>query len=124
MAKKARKKPQSRENGSSSPGLLRQVYPTIARWASGFGWVEFGIAEGLRRGQHFEITRLTSLKGLCKDTHAARSFAMSLAVHARRRAEEEEAPERFKELMTRAITGMESYLDDPTDERKERLHHL
>jgi hypothetical protein len=22
---------------------LSQVYPTIARWASGYGWVEFGI---------------------------------------------------------------------------------
>src|SRR3954452_8968952 len=43
MAKKAGKKPESREKGSPSPGLLQQVYPTIARWASGYGWVEFGI---------------------------------------------------------------------------------
>ena len=43
MAKKAGKKPEPREKGSPSPGLLQQVYPTIARWASGYGWVEFGI---------------------------------------------------------------------------------
>jgi hypothetical protein len=43
MAKKVGKKPESREKGSPSPGLLQQVYPTIARWASGYGWVEFGI---------------------------------------------------------------------------------
>ena len=50
------------------------------------------IAEALRRGQHFEITRLTSLKGLCKDPGAARSFALFLAVHARKKAEEKKAP--------------------------------
>jgi hypothetical protein len=82
------------------------------------------IAEALRRGQHFEITRLTTLKGLCKDPRAARSFALFLAVLARKRAEEKKATERVKGLMDKAIPEMESYLDDPTEERKERLYDL
>jgi hypothetical protein len=82
------------------------------------------IAEGLRRGQHFEITRLTSLKGLCKEPRAAWRFALFLAVHARKIAEEKKATERVKGLMDEAITQMESYLDDPAKERKDRLYPL
>src|SRR5437764_1132455 len=43
MAKRARKKPESSIEESKAIGLLQQVYPSIARWASGYGWVEFGI---------------------------------------------------------------------------------
>src|SRR4051795_11816966 len=43
MAKKAGKKSNPTSGKGSPPGLLRQVYPTIARWASGYGCVEFGI---------------------------------------------------------------------------------
>ena len=43
MAKKVGKKPESKEGGVPPLVSLRQVYPTIARWASGYGWVEFGI---------------------------------------------------------------------------------
>ena len=100
----------------ATPPVPRAVVEKVRKFAE--------IAEGLRRGQHFEITRLTSLKGLCKDPRAARSFAMFLAVHARRMAEEKKATERVKGLMDRAITEMESYLDDPTKERKERLYAL
>lgn len=44
MAKKSRQRPLTggvEERPKTSP--LGQVYPTIARWASGYGWVEFGI---------------------------------------------------------------------------------
>ena len=37
MAKKAGKKSNPTSGEGSPPGLLRQVYPTIARWASGYG---------------------------------------------------------------------------------------
>ncbi len=37
----------SGEEGPNPPSL-DQVYPAIARWASGCGWVEFGI-DGLDR---------------------------------------------------------------------------
>ena len=43
MAKKAGKKPNPTSGEGPPPGPLQQVYPTIARWASGYGWVEFGI---------------------------------------------------------------------------------
>ena len=233
MAKKAGKKIDPLGGKDPCPGLLRQIYPTITRWASGYGRVEFGIddrdrpfaraedeggtvwegegryetldealgameagliefleeerfnkergrsvkkeqpattpdkpkprkmtlpkipayskqdvrtkpgttppipravaekvrkfaeiAEALRGGQHFEITRLTSLKSLCKDPGAARSFALFLAVHARKRADEKDAPERVKGLMDKVITEMESYLADPSEERRGRLHPL
>jgi len=38
-----------------------------------------GIAEALRQHEHFSITRLTILKGLCKDPKAAGAFALFLA---------------------------------------------
>ena len=99
-----------------APPVPRAVVEKVRKFAE--------MAEGLRRGQRFEITRLTSLKGLCKDPGAARSFAMFLAVHARRKAEEKKAPERVKELMDRAIREMKSYLDEPTKEAKEKLYPL
>src|SRR3954468_23038001 len=45
MARKAVKRSDPTSEKGSPPGLLRQVYPTIARWASGYGRVEFGIDE-------------------------------------------------------------------------------
>ena len=94
-----------RAKAEATPPVPRAVVEKVRKFAD--------IAEGLRRGQRFEITRLTSLKGLCKDPGAARSFAMFLAVHARKKAEEKKAPERVKELMDKAIKEMESYLDEP-----------
>jgi hypothetical protein len=99
-----------------APPVPRAVVEKVRKFAE--------IAEALRRGQHFEITRLTSLKGLCKEPRTARSFAMFLVVHARKKAEEKKAPERVKGLMDRAITEMESYLDNRTQEQKERLYPL
>jgi hypothetical protein len=100
----------------ATPAVPRAIVEKVRKFAE--------MAEGLRRGQHFEITRLTTLKGLCKDPRAARSLALFLAVHARKIAEEKKATERVKGLIDKAITEMESYLDDPTKERKERLHNL
>ncbi len=42
----AKRKPVTRGEGGPNPPPLGQVYPAIARWASGDGRVEFGI-EGL-----------------------------------------------------------------------------
>src|SRR5439155_24747694 len=100
----------------TAPPVPRAIAEKVRKFAD--------MAEGLRRGQHFEITRLTTLKGLCKDPHAARSFALFLAVQARRMAEEKKATERVKGLMDKAISEMQSYLDDPTKELKERLYDL
>jgi hypothetical protein len=112
----AHPKRDDRVKPDATPPVPRAVVEKVRKFAE--------IADGLRRGQHFEITRLTSLKGLCKDQEAARSFALFLAVHARKRADEKKASERVKGLMDKAIPEMESYLDDPTKERKEGLYDL
>jgi hypothetical protein len=105
-----------RAKADGPPPVPRAVVEKVRKFAE--------IAEGLRRGQRFEITRLTSLKGLCNDPHAARSFAMFLAVHARKKALEKKVPERVERLMARAITEMKTYLDDPNKGQKERLYPL
>jgi len=82
------------------------------------------IAEALHRGENFPITRLTSLKGLCKDPAAARSFALFLVGQVRREPHAENDTERDKGLIERAESEVMSYLDDPSVERKRRLYPL
>jgi hypothetical protein len=191
---------------------LAAVYPAVARWASGYGWVEFGIdgldrpfvravdeggtvwegetryetldealadlevglsrfmeeqgfvespkakkpapsdrnarkaprksarratdptlkkvekleeiAEALRRGKDFSITRLTVLKGLCEDRRAAGEFALFLSRKVQKKVREGKAPKRYRELVNRAVREMKPYLDEPTDDRRERLWSL
>jgi hypothetical protein len=114
--KPGRPEPEARVKASATPPVPRAIIEKVRKFAD--------MAEALRRGQHFEITRLTSLKGLCKDRRAAWSFALFLAVHARKIAEEKKATKRVKELMDKAIPEMKSYLDDLPKERKERLYDL
>jgi hypothetical protein len=111
-----RPEPDDRVDADAAQTVPRPIIEKVRKFAE--------IAEALRRGEHFEITRLTSIKGLCKESGAARSFALFLAVHARKRAEEKYAAKRVKELMAMAITEMKAYLDNPTRERKERLYPL
>jgi hypothetical protein len=82
------------------------------------------IAAELRRGEDFSITRLTILKGLCEDHRAAGEFALFLACKAQKGLRAGEAPQRYRELVDRAVEELKPYLDDPADERKERLHNL
>src|SRR3954447_13717930 len=79
------------------------------------------IAAALRQGRDFSITRLTTLKSLCEDPRAAHAFALFLARHARQKLAQGKAPEPVKRLGDRAVTEMEAYLDEPSDERKDRL---
>jgi hypothetical protein len=83
-----------------------------------------GIAEALRQNNHFSITRLTVIKGLCEDAKAAGAFAMFLARRIQRRMREKESPKRYRELVNRAVREMKPCLDDPTEERRERLWSL
>lgn len=48
MASKRPKRSDGAEGGGGDRPSLAAVYPTIATWASGYGWVEFGI-DGLDR---------------------------------------------------------------------------
>jgi hypothetical protein len=105
-----RPEPDDRVDAEAAPTVPRAIIEKVRKFAD--------IAEALRQGQHFEITRLTSIKGLCKESGAARSFARFLAVHARKRAEKKNAAARVKELITRAITEMESYLRSHTGAKR------
>jgi hypothetical protein len=82
------------------------------------------IAESLRQGGDFPVTRLTTLKGLCEDPKAAGAFALFLVRKIQRRMREKHAPKRYRELVNRAVREMKPYLEQPTDERKERLWSL
>jgi hypothetical protein len=79
------------------------------------------IAEQLRQGEDFPVTRLTTLKGLCEDPKAAGAFALFLTRKIQRRMREKKAPKRYRELVNRAVREMKSHLDQPTDERNKRL---
>ena len=70
------------------------------------------------------VTRLTVIKGLCEDSKAAGAFALFLARKIQKRMREKEAPKRYRELANRAIREMRPYLDEPTEERGERLWSL
>jgi hypothetical protein len=82
------------------------------------------IAEALRRNEYFSITRLTVIKGLCEDPRAAGSFALFLSRKIQRRMREKDAPKRYRELVNRAVREMKPFLDDPTEEKRERLRSL
>jgi hypothetical protein len=82
------------------------------------------IAEALRQGEHFSITRLTTIKGLCEDHKAAGAFALFLTRKIQRRMRQKEVPERYRQLVNRAVREMAPYLNDPTEERRDRLWSL
>lgn len=218
MAAKRGKPSSESDHDGQSPSPLASAYPTIARWASGYGWVEFGIdgldrpsaravdeggtvwegegpyesldqalddmeeglarfmeeegfikkrsakpkaharsdkrarktrdtprrtphkpdahpaakkvrnleevAEALRRGEGFSVTRLTTIKRLCEDAEAAGAFALFLSRNIKSRMREKEAPQRYRQLVNRAVREIAPYLKDPTEDHKERLYPL
>ncbi len=82
------------------------------------------IAEELRQGKHFPVTRLTNIKSLCGEPEATAAFAFFLAQRIQSKMRQEESPERYRELVDRAVKELKPYLTDPTEERKERLSSL
>ena len=83
-----------------------------------------GIAPALRQNEIVSVTRLTVVKGLCEDPKAAEAFALFLARKIQRRMREKDAPKRYRELVNRAVREMKPYLDEPNEEREERLWSL
>jgi hypothetical protein len=79
------------------------------------------IAEALRQGNKFHVTRLTIIKSLSADPEAATAFALFLAQKIRKKMRQGKCPERYRELVDRAIKELTPYLADPTEERKARL---
>ena len=82
------------------------------------------IAEALQQGETFSTTRLTTIKGLCEDPRAAGAFALFLARKIQKRMREKKAPKRYRELVNRTVKELKPYLDDPTEERRNRLWSL
>jgi hypothetical protein len=90
------------------------------------------IAQELRNGKRFEITRLTRLKSLCEDKNAAEQFAIYMARLTKKGIETATRPdhldslewEQHKELVTETISRMESYLESPTPEKASILRKL
>ena len=82
------------------------------------------IAEALRQGKDFPVTRLTTIKGFCEDPEAGTAFALFLAQRIQSKMRQEKCPERYRELVDRAVEELKPYLTDPTEERKGRLSSL
>ncbi len=82
------------------------------------------IAEELRQGKDFPVTRLTTIKSLCEEPEAAAAFALFLAGRIQSKMRQEQGPERYRELVDRAVKELKPYVTDPTEERKGRLSSL
>ena len=82
------------------------------------------IAEALRRGEHFSVTRLTVLKGLCQDPEAAGTFALFLTRKVQKTMRAKKSEKRYQGLVNRAVRELKPYLADPTEGRTERLRSL
>jgi hypothetical protein len=82
------------------------------------------IAEALRQGNKFHVTRLTIIKSLCAEPEAAAAFALFLAQKTQKKMQQKKYPQQFRELVDRVITELTPYLADPTEERQARLSSL
>jgi hypothetical protein len=91
-AKDARKSPSRARQDQSLSDDERKVIKKVEKLD--------GIAEELRRGGRFAITRLTTIKSLCEDPEAAGAFALFLARKIQKRMREKEAPKRYRDWST------------------------
>ncbi len=82
------------------------------------------IADELRHGKVFPVTRLTIIKSLCAEPEAAPAFALFLVQRIQNKMRQRKYPKKFRELVDRAVKELKSYLADPTEERKARLTSL
>ena len=90
------------------------------------------IAQELRRGKNFNITRLTSLKSLCADPQATGQFCLYLARLTQQKLRDKKKPDHLEEeiwlhcrqLINEAIPEMEMYLAELTNEKKRSLETL
>jgi hypothetical protein len=97
-----------------SRGKTPAVVPKIRRLAQ--------IAAALRQGEHFEVTRLTTLKSLCADAQAAAHFALSLARLTASKMQEKDCPshldpeqwDAYKALVAKALAHMDAYVKEPS----------
>ena len=84
------------------------------------------IAQELRQGKSFNITRLTSIKSLCADPNAAEQFFLYLARLTHKKMEEKAKTSHlevkdwrdYKTLVNKSVCQIEAYLAEPTTEKK------
>lgn len=89
------------------------------------------LTQELYQMKNFNITRLTTLKSLCKDSEAANEFVSYLSRRTQEKMKMQEmkhiASEKWnqhKELVNEAIEQMEKYIFDKTLEKKQILREL
>ena len=109
---KPKKTPARRRKGPPEVPLITQVSKLDA------------VVEAIRGKENVQVTRLTVVKKLCENPKAARAFALFFAQQARGRLNEKPGKERYVQLASRAVREMKSYVDDPTEDRKEGLWSL
>jgi hypothetical protein len=91
------------------------------------------LAADLRRGEHFEITRLTILKSLCKEPAVAYRFVHYLAQktservkqgkgHSQHRGRRKNLP--HQQMMIDALAGMDDWLQQPNEALRQKLREL
>ena len=90
------------------------------------------IAQGIRQGENYSITRLTTIKSLCKDPETAVQFILYVAQLTRKKMRRKACPDHldkdewraFKKLVIEAVLQMEDYLEEPNDEKISSLREL
>src|ERR1700678_2512108 len=82
------------------------------------------IAEALRQGNRFHVTRLTIIKSFCADPEAATAFALFLSLKIHKKMRNKKYPQQFRELVDRAVKELRPFLTDRTEERRARLSSL
>ena len=87
------------------------------------------IAQELREGERFEITRLTRIKALCEEPQVASDFAMYVARLTWDKMKDSECPDNLSpedwaqhtELVSEALSRMESYMESPDSDKRSAL---
>ena len=87
------------------------------------------LADELRQGKNFSITRLTVLKSLSKDPEVAHRFALYLAQKTMKRLKQghgrtKRSTQNHKKLMTQALAAMNAWIRKPSNTGCELLRDL
>jgi hypothetical protein len=82
------------------------------------------IAEALRQGNRYHVTRLTIIKSFCTEPEAAPAFALFLSLRIQKKMRNKKYRQQFRELVDRAVSELKSPLADPAEEGKRRLLSL
>jgi hypothetical protein len=90
------------------------------------------IAEDLRTGKSFSVTRLTTIKSLCADRTACQEFALHIANLAKRKMDIRDKPDyinqkqwlRFRQAVENALIALEHAHEQGIEKNRSRLQGL